>query len=227
MDDDDEVYYIFSCRLQKWRDRDRNKRRDPYRSAPLYSIVPADLWTPVCPRRKLTRAKSFSSVFVVMDFIITRTPNVCVSFSRWKAETRWWWVSSCVPFLSALVALPSFFPPDAFAPPSRVNLYLHARRPTDSALFLRKRRRNAGQNRIDSLMDRRFFFHPGERESSWKCWLTFKPFGCGQPTSLAVVFENCVVGPAVFLFPLWLLVGLSPILCLDLSLLEKSLTFRL
>lgn len=128
---------------------------------------------PLCPRRKIHKGRKFvSSVFVVMDFIITHTDgpsNVCVSFSRWKAETRWRWVSSCVPFLSALVALPSFSPPPTPLPRQAAWIYIYTPtdRPTDRQRFILKR----AKEMLDKIESTRwwiagFFFFIQEKESS-------------------------------------------------------------
>jgi hypothetical protein len=117
---------------------------DPRYYIPLFQFFRLVVF-PLCPRRKIHKGPKFSfhlfsSLWILSSHTHTDGPsNVCVSFSRWKAETRWRWVSSCVPFLSALVALPSFSPHRRLCP-AKPRESIFTRRPTDrpTALYFKK-----------------------------------------------------------------------------------------
>lgn len=133
-----------------------------------------------------------------------------------KAETRWWWVSSCVPFCACCSFQLPFLSPTPAGQMPRESINTH----TDRWPFFLKRKENIlDKNRIVDKLQFTFLYSRNE-------------------VCLLIFFRNClllffrklrrVYDRGSLLLLLLFPVGLSlAILCLDLSLLEKSLTFRL
>lgn len=161
---------------------------DPRYYIPLFQFFRLVVF-PLCPRRKIHKGPKFSfhlfsSLWILSSHTHTQMDpltSVCHFLVERQKRGGGGLAAVCHSFLRLLLFQVSP-PTDAFAPPSRVNLYLHADRPTDRQRFiLKKGKRNAGQNRIDSLMDCRFLFHPGvPRKRRWLAFVRSR-FGCGQP----------------------------------------------
>lgn len=133
-----------------------------------------------------------------MGFIITHTEmdpltSVCHFLVERQKRGGGGLAAVCHSFLRLLLFQVS--PPPTPLPRQAAWIYIYTPtgRPTDSALFKKKGKRNAGQNRIDSLMDCKFLFHPGiPRKRRWLAFVRSR-FGCGQPIFGGRFFENCVV----------------------------------
>ena len=128
----------FSCLGNKnWRDRDRHNLWHSYRSAPLFHqserlFVRRDNFFQNKKRNKiffyvfflfffLHLVLSLNGFYSIMTTTSTTTCAVC-HFLVEKAETRWWWVGSCVPFCACCSSLSNSAFESTPAGQSRVNL---------------------------------------------------------------------------------------------------------